>query len=442
MAEFSENRAGNNSKEFLIANAIREGRRRRLNMQMALNHLVARRRRVLNSCFLVLLFISSQRNNITPVSRSCRRLTRNTGWWENAWNNYSEARFKKTFRVSRSTFRYILNRIGPFLARETVTEDPISPELRLGLCLYRLGRGDYLYTIAEMAGVGVSTVCSIVNEVCQVLVDHLWSECVSSHMPKTQDDFKKKVLDMDEFWQFPCCWAAIDGCHIPIKCSPGGLEACKEYHNFKNFYSIVLMGLVDPHYRFVWGSCGFPGNSHDAVIFRSTDLWNSIQEGFIPTIGKAVGDITVPPLIVGDSAFPLRSWLMKPFTNAVLTPQQHYFNYRLSRARMVTEAAYGQLKGRWRVLLRKSESSRDQARIATLACMVLHNICIIQGDAISRKLDLSLDENGGKRNREELRKLLQMRNCTSISDATHEAAKVRHALCEKLWIEKQTGKVC
>ena len=127
---------------------------------------------------------------------------------------------------------------------------------------------------------------------------------------------------------------------------PGGLEACKEYHNFKNFYSIVLMGLVHSRYRFVWGSFWFPGNSHDAVIFRSTDLWNSIQEGFIPAIGKAVGDITVPPLSVGDSAFPLRSWLMKPFTNAVLTPQQHYLNYCLSRACMVTEAAYGQLKGR------------------------------------------------------------------------------------------------
>ena len=238
------------------------------------------------------------------------------------------------------------------------------------------------------------------------------------------------MLDMDEFWQFPCRLSAIDGCHIPIKCPPGGLEACKEYHNFKNFYSIVLMGLVDSHYRFVWGSCGFPGNSHDAVIFLFFFLQNSIQEGFIPTIGKAVGDITAPPLIVGDSAFPLRSWLMKPFTNAVLTPQQHYFNYRLSRARMVTEAAYGQLKGRWRVLLRKSESSRDQAHIATLACMVLHNICIMQRDAISRKLDLSLDENGGKRNREELRKLLQMRNCTSISDASHEELK-SDMLCVK-----------
>ena len=100
---------------------------------------------------------------------------------------------------------------------------------------------------------------------------------------------------------------------------------------------------------------------------------------------------------------------------------------------MVTEAAYGQLKGRWRVLFRKNESSRDQARITTLACMVLHNTCIMQGDAISRKLDLSLDESGGKRNRDELRKLLQMRDW--------EAARIRDALCEKLWLEKQKGKV-
>ena len=50
-----------------------------------------------------------------------------------------------------------------------------------------------------------------------------------------------------------------DGCHIPTKCPPGGLEACKEYHDFKNFNSILLMGLVDSHYRFVWGSCNFPG---------------------------------------------------------------------------------------------------------------------------------------------------------------------------------------
>lgn len=228
---------------------------------------------------------------------------------------------------------------------------------------------------------------------------------------------------MEEFWQFPCCRAAIDGCHIPMKCPPGGLEACKEYHNLKNFYSVVLIAMIDSHHRFVWGSCGFPGNSHDAVIFKSTDLWNSIQDGFIPLIGKSVGDVNVPPIIVGDSAFPSQTWLMKPFTNAVLSPQQCYFNYRLSRARMVSEGAYGQLKGRWRVLLRKSESNRDQVRITTLACMVLHNICIMKGDTICKKLDLSNKSNGQeKRSREEIRKLLQMTDCPSVRDVSFEGS--------------------
>ena len=78
--------------------------------------------------------------------------------------------------------------------------------------------------------------------------------------------------DMEEMWQFPCRWSAIDGCHISLKCLPGGLEYCKEYHNFRNFYSIVLVVLVDSHYRFVWGSYGYPGNSHDSIIFKSTEL--------------------------------------------------------------------------------------------------------------------------------------------------------------------------
>ena len=133
---------------------------------------------------------------------------------------------------------------------------------------------------------------------------------------------------------------------------------------------------------------------------------------------------------------------MKPFTNAVLTPQQHYFNYRLSRARMVTEGAYGQLKGRWRVLLRKSESSQDHTRITTLVCMVLHNLCIMLGDAISKKLDLSLDTSEEERNQDEIRKLLKMTDSSSIRDVSVEAVKVRNALCEKLWLEKETGEVC
>ena len=107
------------------------------------------------------------------------------------------------------------------------------------------------------------------------------------------------------------------------------------------------MALVDANYRFIWASCGFPGNSHDSVILQSTDLWEKLQEGqVIPPCAKNVDRVYVFVIILGDSAFPFKPWLMKPYTNAVLTQEQRYFNYRLSRARMTMEGAYGRLKGR------------------------------------------------------------------------------------------------
>ena len=136
------NEQSSRAELFILVNAIRETRRRRFNMQMALHHLVTRRRQALNVSLLLLLLISSQRDNIATVPRSCRRLGRNTGWWDTVWNTYSDARFKKTFRISRSTLKFILNRIGPFLARKTVSEEPISPELRSTCHLFvQVGQG-------------------------------------------------------------------------------------------------------------------------------------------------------------------------------------------------------------------------------------------------------------------------------------------------------------
>ena len=375
---------------------------------------------------------------------SCRHLRRNMGLFNCVWNTYSEERFKKTFRVSRGTFQFILCRIRHVLERDAVNEDPISPECRLAICLYRLARGDYYYTISEMTGLGVSTVCTIVKEVTKAIVEKLWDECVTKHMPKTEDEFRNKMIDTEQLWQFPCCWSAVDGCHITIKCPPGGPESRKEYYNFKNFYSVTMMGMVDSNYRFIWGTCGFPGNSHDVIILLSTKLWADIRDSeLLPRIAKGIGWVTVPLLVLGDSAFPFQTWMMKPYGNAVPTPKQRYFNYRLSRARMVTEGCYGQLKRRWRVTLRKNESSKDEVKTKTLACMVLHNIYIDRGETLSRKLDLTLDPvTNQRRDRNRISELLQMTSCEKIRDSSKQVNAIRDALTEKLFMEKQTGMVC
>ena len=87
------------------------------------------------------------------------------------------------------------------LSSDTITEEPISPECRLAICLYRLARGDYYFTIAEMAGIGERTVGYIVNEETSAIVECLWEDSVTKHMPKSEDEFKIKILDMEEAWQ-------------------------------------------------------------------------------------------------------------------------------------------------------------------------------------------------------------------------------------------------
>ena len=249
----------------------------------------------------------------------------------------------------------------------------------------------------------------------------MWEEFVNRFLPETEKEFKEKMLDTEELWQFPYSWAAVDGCHNPIKCPPGGPHSCKEYHNFKNFFSVVLMAMVDAKYRFVWGSCGFPGNSHDSVILQSTRLWHMLKDGsFLPGIMNNLHETSIPPLIIGDSAFPFEEWLMKPYTNAMLTAPQHYFNYRLSRAHMAIEGAFGQLKGRWRILLRKCESGQQEVKMLTLACVVLHNVCLEMGDTIPRKLDLSIDPSAKEtRDRNQIKEILHL----GISKRTFEMGK-------------------
>ena len=75
-----------------------------------------------------------------------------------------------------------------------MTEIPVSPECRLAICLYRLGRSDYLFTIAELFGLGVATVHNIVKEVCEAIIRNLWTESVQAYFPLLNRISKRKWL--------------------------------------------------------------------------------------------------------------------------------------------------------------------------------------------------------------------------------------------------------
>ena len=88
----------------------------------------------------------------------------------------------------------------------------------------------------------------------------------------------------------------------------------------------------------------------------------------------------------------------------------------------------------------KNESDKEHARTATLACMVLHNVCLMQRDSIPRKLDLTVGPDGDEiRNRDEIRKLLLVRECRSMHDVSGEATRVRLPFVESYGWRKKLG---
>lgn len=102
------------------------------------------------------------------------------------------------------------------------------------------------------------------------------------------------------------------------------------------FYSVVMMAVVDADYRFTWLSVGYPGSCSDAGIFRRCKLRKKLDRGTLgipPPEPLHPAGRPVPYFFVGDDAFPLNRWLMKPFPQRGLSAAARIFNYRLSRAR-------------------------------------------------------------------------------------------------------------
>ena len=205
-----------------------------------------------------------------------------------------------------------------------------------------------------------------------------------------EEKFREMAAYTENRWGLPHCLGAIDGSHIPI-IAPQGLHVHKDFFNRKGWHSIILQGVVDGKGYFWDAFAGLPGSFHDARVLRLSNLWELACRGILfPALTRNIGGVNAGYYILGDSAYPLQKWLLKPFHDTGrLTAEQQVYNKKFCRAQVVVENAFGRLKGRWRCLLKRNDCDLKLVKSMVLTCCALHNLCESHGETYDTEWDSS-----------------------------------------------------
>uniref|UniRef100_A0A182NIQ5 DDE Tnp4 domain-containing protein n=1 Tax=Anopheles dirus TaxID=7168 RepID=A0A182NIQ5_9DIPT len=250
-------------------------------------------------------------------------------------------------RLSREDFAYLLQLVTPRIRRQdTYMRNAIIPKDKLIITLRFLSSGDS-YKSLEYA----------------------------YRLPSTQEEWLRVEEEFSGKWKFPHAIGAIDGKHVAIK-APA--RSGTEYYNYKQFFSIVLLAVVDANCNFMFADVGCKGRISDGGILRTSRLYNMLEKNELQIPQAAVlrdsSSIRIPYMLLGDKAFGFTNYCIRPFGGITQSGSvERIFNERHSKARRTVEMAFGILTARFRVLRKPMELNPQSAAKIVLTTVYLHN---------------------------------------------------------------------
>lgn len=295
--------------------------------------------------------------------------------------NIDPEKYLEYLRMSVTSFTELLNLIEPIIMKQDAVRISISARTRLQICLRYLASGDSMASISFAFRVGVNTVSKIITETCEAI----WNILKERVFPEiTEDLWIKKANDFENMWDFPNCIGAIDRKHMEIQAPT---HSGSTYYNYKGTHSIVLIALADANYMFTIVDIGAEGRRSDGGILQESKLGYYLENNRLnlPKMRSiSENGPEVPYVIVGDEAFALTSYMLRPYPRADnLNLHKKVFNYRLSRARRVVECAFGLLSAKWRIFRRPMSTNVDHATSIVKAAVCLHNFLIMKDLVLS-----------------------------------------------------------
>jgi hypothetical protein len=243
----------------------------------------------------------------------------------------------------------------------------VSAEDKLLLTLRYYATGSFQAVAGDFIGVHKSTASQIVRLVSREIA-LLRPEYIN--FPQTAAEREVVRQEFYTIAKFPKVIGALDCTHVRIK-SPGGDNA-EIYRNRKGYFSMNVQLICDADLRIQNIVCRWPGSSHDSTIFNHSAVKREIERG-------EYGD----SLLVGDSGYALKNYLLTPFLN-VNSRGEELYNEAQIRTRNCIERTNGVWKRRFPVLALGITVKLSTVESIIVATAVLHNIARHFGDRIPR----------------------------------------------------------
>ncbi|XP_041377269.1 LOW QUALITY PROTEIN: putative nuclease HARBI1 [Gigantopelta aegis] len=235
------------------------------------------------------------------------------------------------YRFPRTTILQLTDLIREDIVRPSCRSHPIQPHIQVMVTLRYLAKGDFLSEVADVHGISKSSASRCINSVCDAMCRRL----NNIHFPRNNAEVREVKEKFYSLASFPNVIGAIDGTLIPIQGMTGtdeNLYVCR-----KGFHALNIMAVADAKMRFININTRFPGASHDAYILMSSNIHRMMEN--LPEGGW----------LVGDSGYPLKTWLMTPLIHPTSHKEISY-NRAHCKTRVVIERAFGVLKSRFRCI--------------------------------------------------------------------------------------------
>lgn len=348
---------------------------------------------------------------------------RKRNFWEEDVARNDDHFFKENFRMSRENFQWLCSSLQHLRKNDTNCRKAIPLDKKIAIALYTLGSSAEYRSVANLFGVGKCTVGNILIDFCKEVWKVLQPAYMSAY-PLSPHVINENVKGFQKLG-FPQCIGAIDGTHIEIR--PAAKDAV-DYFNYKGWYSIVLLAVVDYRYRFMYINVGSPGRCNDSQIFECSTLKFHHQNPILKDMSKNLCGVNVPVVLLGDSAFRFSDLLMKPYPYSTdLTLAEKNFNYYLSKSRRVVENAFGHLKARFRRIGKGIDNHIKNANLIIRACCILHNFLNEHNDEVNKQWTHQNVHAHAPPERE------QPEFSSTITDTNTTAVNIRKAITEFLY---------